>query len=500
MQEWADYIQILKDIVFRKEIESYIVGGTLRDLFLVRSIMDIDISVKQRVEELARYFADKIEGSFVILDQERKIYRVDKDKLRFDFTLMNGKNIKEDLARRDFTINAIAYPVYTETKDPSVIENLLLVFSKYRGLTDYKKDYKGIEGEDGVEIPVIQIMGSRLFEHIIDPFNGTSDLKHRKIRATQKDVFAEDPLRLWRAIRFKGQLDFEIEKETTMLMKKFSDLAAQPARERIREEFIKILKVENTSQLINYLEKEFGLLSTIIPSISRMKTTGENKHHSEDAWTHSLLVLEALEEIIFDKNYRKHLDNDKIYLLKMASILHDIGKIATKSHRGEKIHYFGHEKVGAEMISCLLKGLKYSREEVKFVKNIIKFHMRPMLLYIAQNLTDKGRHKFFRQAGSLTPTVLIHSLADKTATMRINQREDEIADYREYINNMLNRYYMYKDRTEELLLTGKELIELFDIPEGPEIGELINKLADAQGSGVVKTKEEALNFLKGISD
>ncbi len=477
MQDSLKYIKTIEKIAYDKKLEVFLVGGALRDIYLGRAFKDVDIVVNERVAKVARYFADKIDASFVVLDSKRDIYRVVKDSVSFDFAPMIGGSIESDLERRDFTINAIACPFIFNDGTPYNLSDFLLE------KTD-NTDYKAVDISD----------------YIIDPYNGIDDLKNRRIDIINENVFFEDPLRLWRAIRFKSQLGFKLSQNTVNIMKENSHLAVMPAAERIREEFVKILKTAKVAKIIKYMEDEFKLISTLIPDIEEMKETGENQHHQEDAWTHCLLVLQTLEELLSDNSYYEHIDKNKLYLLKLSALLHDIGKIATKSKKNEKIDYYGHEKASAEMLIPILKGLKFSREEISFVKNIVQYHMRPMLLYIAENLTDKGRYRFFKQLESLTPVVLIHSLADKMATMKINQRVEEIELYKIFIGDMLNMYYNYRNKTENLLISGKEIKEYFNITEGPQIGKLLDRLTEAQARGQVKNKEEAFDFLKNISD
>lgn len=476
MQESLNFIKIIEKIAYDKKLEVFLVGGALRDLYLGRTLKDVDIVVNERVAEMARYFADKIEANFVILDLKREIYRVVKDSISFDFAMMIGGSIENDLGRRDFTINAIASP--------------LIYYRTEYNLSDFLLKKDNNPGNTLLNIS----------NNIIDPYNGINDLKNKKINIVKEDIFIEDPLRLWRAIRFKSQLDFRISQNTVDLMKESSNLAAMPAAERIKDEFVKILKTEKVAELIKYAEDEFEMISTLITDIVEMKVTGENQHHQEDVWTHCLLVLETLEGLLSDEFYYEKLDKKKIYLLKISALLHDIGKITTKSRKGENVHYYGHENAGADRLVSILKQLKFSSEEIGFVKNIVKYHMRPMLLYIAENLTDKGRYRLFKQLGSLTPVVLIHSLADKIAAMKINQRIDEIEVYKDFIGDMLEMYYNYRSKTENLLISGREIKECLNIEEGPQIGELLDKLIDAQAREQVKNKEEAFDFLKNISD
>lgn len=478
------YFRIIEDIIIEKNLEAFLVGGAIRDNFLGRKIRDIDIVLNKRVAEAARCFADKITGSFIILDEGRGIYRVIKNDIVFDFVQMIGANIEEDLWQRDFTINAIALPIYPlkNLKGKSLqLRPIYYFFSLERDLSSCRST----ENQE-------------FYKYLIDPYEGINDIYNRKIRVTHSEVFKKDPLRLWRAIRFSVQLDFRIEEKTFKIMKGNKELAIEPASERIREELIKILECDNVSEAFKYMEEKFSFISVIIPEIKKLKETGENKYHQENAWIHSLHVLKALEEILGVSRYRELVDEIDVPILKLTALLHDIGKIKTRSIKDGNIHYYGHEYKGAGMIVSILKKLKFSKKEIFFVKKIITYHMRPLLLYTAENLTDKGKYRFFYQAGILTPAILLHSLADKTAVMRDNYRQDKIPYYCSFIDKMVKLYKDYKNKTDSLYLSGGEIMDLLDLEEGPYIGQLLDKLTTAQGKGQVNNREEAVSFINKI--
>ncbi|MFW6022175.1 MAG: CCA tRNA nucleotidyltransferase [Halanaerobiaceae bacterium] len=472
MQNYWCYLSEFLKIVTQEDIEAYLVGGFIRDLYIKKNVKDIDIVLKERVAEIARYFADINNGYFVILDDNRSIYRVIIKNISFDFVKMIGSSIEEDLSRRDFTINAIALSLNGDM-DNEVINFLQSIN----------------------EMPLKDIRKSGL---LIDPYSGLGDLKNKKISIIKSNVFKEDPLRLWRAIRLKRHLSFDISIETIKTMKEDRNLAAEPAVERIREELVKIFSGDKVSSIVEYMEDCFSLLSKLIPDIIEMKKIGENQYHQEDAWSHCVLVLKMLEKYLSNEKYYKLLDEENIYLLKISALLHDIGKIKTRIIKNKKVHYYGHEYKGSEMLASTLKKLKFSNFEISYIRKVIRYHMRPMMLYIADNLTDKGRFRFFKQVGTMTPAVLIHSLADKTAGMLVNQRHEEIAVYQKFINNLLELYGEYRDRTASLYLNGREIIKELSIQEGPYIGKLLDKLTEAQAEEEVRNKEEAVKYLKNI--
>jgi poly(A) polymerase len=468
---FSDCITTINNIISEKAKEAFLVGGVIRDIILEREFRDADIVISGRAAETARYFAEQIEGSFVVLDEDRDIYRVVKDNLLFDFAMMAGNDILEDLGRRDFTINSMALPLGAA--------------------------WKGIYKKCSREGFSLDIKG-RINRYLLDPFGGFKDIKARKIRANKNNVFIEDPLRLWRAVRLSEELSFSIDDYTAELMKRDRFLACRPAPERIRDELMKIFELKKTAGVIKNMEEEFGLLSCIIPEIEEMKKSGQNKYHQESAWEHSLQVLDELEKLMDNKRYSKLLDEKSKVLLKISALLHDIGKIETRSIRDGEIHYYGHDIKGAEMLGLILKKLRFKRSEISFIRKLVKYHMRPMNLYIAERLTEKGKYRFFQQAGIMVPFVLIHSLADKTAAMKANERLAEIAGYQDFIGHLFELYEIYRKRIKHILLSGKDIMDLLKIEEGPYIGQLLEKLTIAQGRGEIRSREEAIAFLKKI--
>jgi poly(A) polymerase len=178
----------------------YFVGGVLRDHFLNRDLADIDLVVEGPTRAIARRFADEINGSFVVLDNARAIYRVVTSDLVYDFSALAGASIEEDLSRRDFTINTLALNI-NQAEHPK--------------------------------------------EKLIDPYGGLNDISQGKLRAVTDKSFVDDPLRILRAVRFKAQLDFAITASTEQLILPEVKNLEQVANERSREELVKIFSHDN---------------------------------------------------------------------------------------------------------------------------------------------------------------------------------------------------------------------------------------------------------------
>ncbi|SJZ56903.1 CCA tRNA nucleotidyltransferase [Selenihalanaerobacter shriftii] len=452
------YINQIIKILDRYEGDGYLVGGFVRDYLLNRESNDIDLAINVQVKEVAREFCDIVNGSFVVLDDLHNIYRVVIDDMIYDFTPVVGNSIKEDLLNRDFTINAVAISLST--------------------INFTNQGYK--------------------IKKMIDPTNGREDINNGVIRAVNKKVFREDPLRLFRAIRFKAELNFTIEKNTEVIMKENPKMIKDIARERIHDELIKILNTKRAAKNLFYLENEFSLLSNLISDVNELKEIGECKYHREDVWTHSLYAVKKLEQLLEEDYWNKRIDSDKIPLLKFATLFHDLGKLITEEVIDGEIHFYGHDKEGAKYIEPILRELCFSKKSITYIKKIIRYHMRPLSLYYADNLTDKGKYRFFRTVESSVVDVCLLAAADTLSTKLLNSRQDEIKDNLAFLKELIKEWQEVEERTAEPLLTGYDIIEIFSIEEGPQIGEILKEVNEAQAQGLITNYQEAIEYIKNI--
>ena len=307
--------------------EAYAVGGCVRDFILGREPSDWDITTNAKPEEIQKIFAHSVyENDFgtVAINTESKnenlkiieitTYRLEEkysDKRHPDEVKFT-KKLEDDLARRDFTINAIAY--------------------------DGKK--------------------------FIDPFGGQEDLKNKIIRAVGEPEkrFNEDALRLMRAARFAVQLNFDIEKKTAEAIKNNGNDIVAISKERIRDELIKIIQTENAKSGIEML-REFGLLKHVLPEVEEGFGVGQNKHHIYTVWEHNLLALD------WAVKHGYKLEN------RMASLLHDVGKPKTKHGNGLDSTFYNHEVVGARMTAKILERLKFPKKFIEKVVLLVRYHL-----------------------------------------------------------------------------------------------------------------------------
>ncbi|OGI17245.1 MAG: hypothetical protein A2287_09340 [Candidatus Melainabacteria bacterium RIFOXYA12_FULL_32_12] len=443
--------------------ELYLVGGYIRDLILDRRGYDRDYAIKgESAAEFAKKAAEFFNGYYVLLDKDFDIARVimpDK-KNTLDFASCVKQDIYEDLARRDYTINAIAYR---------------------------------IDGEKS---------------GLIDPHNGANDINNKIIRAISEQNLIDDPLRLLRAFRFAAQLNFNIEDKTLNYIKTHKSLINRVSVERINVELVKLFESNHTAVNLD-LMKNIEFLDEILPEISIQRKIPPNLHHHLGLLDHSIETVKQLEinvqdmpEWVKERLNQEPAANIKLVsLLKIAGLLHDIGKPSTWQIDELGRHRFiKHEEIGAEQAVDILKRLRFSKNSIKYMTKIIKYHLYPsQLLKSDEEVTEKAILRMFRKIGEETPEILLIAMAD-----RLSARGPEITE--NIVNNNIKGLYWllekYKESLEKeealpKLLSGHEVMEILDLPRGTEVGRVLKALKEAQISGDVNTKEEAINFAKG---
>ncbi len=443
----------------------WLVGGYIRDSLLGKITKDIDFVTDGNTKKIAKDFADKTNGSFVVLDDFNKIYRVVIGDEIYDFSKMQGKNISEDLARRDFTINALALPLTTY--------NLQLT-------------------------------------NIIDPFNGLSDIKRKIIRAVSERNFVDDPLRLLRAYRFAGQLNFSIERKTKGFIKKHSHRLKKVSFERIQSELFLILELPDSYPSIIKIYKA-GLLKEIMPELVATKNTARCYYPQMGLLGHSFDALKVLEKFYstnfrnvfpkFSKRISAHLE-EKISriikrktLLKLAALLHDIGKPKSAKKIDGRLRFFEHEERGCDIINIIGKRLTLSNNEIKYLKILTKHHMRIGNLTSAEKLTDRAAWRFFRDLQDDAIDLIVLSVTDAYTYPKGRTR----TLHKIMANKLLNKFYRQKEKIiPEKLLNGFEIMKILKIPEGPLVGKILEELEEAQVLKKIKTKNEAKKFVKNI--
>ena len=474
----------------------FIVGGFLRDLYLGLPGRDMDFAVSGDAMRFAEGAASNLGGSYVPLDRVNGIARIvlehQAEKWQVDFATLKGWNVEEDLSSRDFTINAMAIEL------PAYLTLL----------------------RDGWD-PARRQERWRWQGAVLDPCGGLADLENKIIRAVNDYVFEADPLRTLRGVRLAGQLKFAIPPDTMNLMEQSRWLLHEVAGERIWDEFLGILALPESYPWLALMDA-IGLLTEIFPFAEKMKVTPQNQNN-DSVWIHSLKTYQMLEDICREfgnsgilvttrgeelralihghLNCRVTAGRQRYQLLKLAALFHDAGKADTASPKEDgRVLFPEHHSAGLPYVSLAAERLRWSKIEETYFKSLVDNHMYPLYLFINQPVGPVAIHRFFSRLGKESTDVLLLSLADLTATYITERRAGDLARYRTFIGDILNKYYFQPEQYVNLptLVNGDELMEKLGLNPSKKLGDLLQKISEAQVRGELSTKEEALAFAAAI--
>ena len=449
-------MNIKDDFILSQIDEGYLVGGTIRDFLLGKSSFDRDIAIKN-AELFAKKWAEKLDATFIVLDEENKIFRlVLKDKTNYlDISELCGQSIEEDLLRRDFTINAIAY--------------------------DLQK------------------------EEFIDVTGGMKDLQQGILRHIKEENFKDDPLRVLRAFRFIAVTGFTMSKGLSFAIDTYKDLLLEPAKERVMYELMKLFGGDFTSKTLIEMDN-YGVLEMFFPQVIEMKKVPPNSHHHLGLFHHVVESVRNLEELYLNSSeeIKEHLNTvdfggfARINHLKLATFLHDIGKFSTWTIDDDGRHRFiKHDDIGAKLCKSLLQDLKFSKKQIEYISKMIKNHMYPSSVLLAPDLNEKVMMRYLRKMENDVIDNIYLAQADRLSARGVDVTEKMVRDNLEGLNKLLNFYLEKRDTMKPLpkLLDGNEIMVLKDIQQSPLLGKIIKALNEAQLNGDVVTREDAIRFV-----
>ncbi len=419
--------------------EAYAVGGCVRDLLLGKEPEDWDIATNARPEKMQaifpKSFCENKFGTVTVLTDSKnpKLKEIEitpfreeqgySDKRHPD--VVNWvKTIEEDLARRDFTINALA----------------------------------------------LNIGGK-----IIDPFGGQEDLKNKIIRAVGApgERFFEDALRMMRAVRFAAVFSFIIEENTIKAIRENSESLAEISKERIRDEFLKIIMSERASDGVELL-RELSLLKHIIPELEEGYKVGQNKHHIYDCYEHSLFSLKYAAKSKFNQNVR------------IAALLHDIGKPRSKRGEGEGTTFYSHEIIGAKITKQILERLKFSKKDIEKIVKLVRYHL---FYYNAGEVSESSVRRLVKNTGVENMEELLQvRMADRIGS-GVPKAEPYKLRHLKYIIEKVSRDPI---SAKMLKVNGKDVMEILKTKPGPKIGGVLDILLSLVLADPAKNKKEIL--------
>jgi poly(A) polymerase len=431
-----------------------LVGGPVRDALLGRLGNDLDFTTNapaNSTKKILQKWADNVwetgiefgtvaakrgDTTVEITTYRSESYSTDSRKPQVLF----GTSIEGDLSRRDFTVNSMALEL---TGDAPVF---------------------------------------------IDPFGGLVDLAKKVLRTPGKaeDSFSDDPLRMLRAARFAGQLNFEISADVLQAMKEMTDRIEIVSAERIRDEITKLLLSDNPRLGITILV-DTGLAAKVIPEIPQLRLEVDEHHHHKDVYEHSITVLEqaiALENRLGGPNL----------VIRLAALLHDIGKPKTRALiPGGGVSFHHHEVVGARLAKSRLKALRYSGEIIDEVETLIALHLR-FHGYGDGEWTDSAVRRYVRDAGPLLEHLHVLTRADCTTrnarkAARLAATYDGLEDR---IAVLMEEEELSKIRPD---LDGSEVMQLLNLKPGAMVGKALDYLLELRMDQGPLGKDKATELL-----
>jgi len=456
-------------------VSTYIVGGYVRDSIsshdnraFRRSEQsdsprkrDLDFAVAGGTAfDFARLIALEMDGHFVPLDEGNDTARVVfEDGSILDFAGCVGGSIETDLARRDFTVNALAWD-------------------------------------------------SAYPDHVLDLADGLKDLEGKTIRAVSRQTFVDDPLRILRTFRFANQLQAEIEPVTLNWVKELVEGLNTVAPERINFELFESLSGRTAGHLTNQLA-ECGVLEVIFPELIDCRRVTPNSYHHLGLFEHSIITVSELDGRLpllpewMHKSASRELSSgvSRLSATRLACILHDIGKPGTWEVTPEGKHTFvAHDKLGAEMTALIAARMRWSRPIERLITRLVELHLRPGQLYHQGPPTAKAINRFYRNVAEDVPELMMVAFADLGATRGAGLCGDNREALEKGLESLMNGYQVFLEEVVLLkpLMGGHDIMRLLNLNSGPIVGELLKALEEARDLKEVVDRAQAETFVKEL--
>src|SRR3989338_374981 len=440
----------VKSVVVELEkhgFEAYVVGGCVRDMFVGREPEDWDVATSAKPEEVQKIFPDNFyENKFFTVtvrtkSQDPKLKEIEVTSYRSDLRYGDrrhpeeveyAKTIEEDLARRDFTVNAIAL--------------------RLAPLAQGKPPYK-----------------------IVDPFDGRKDLKAKLIRAVgaPEARFQEDALRMMRGVRFCATLGFQLEQETKEAIAKNAPLLQEISQERIRDEFVKVIMAEKATEGVETL-RDLGPLAFIIPELAEGYGVTQNKHHIYTVWEHNLLSLAYAVKQKWS------------FEIRLASLLHDVGKPRVKKGEGKDSTFYGHEVVGARLAKQILSRLKFPQKTIEKIVTLVRYHL---FYYNVGEVTATSIRRLVKNVGPESVEELLQvRMAD-----RIGSGVPKAEPYKlRHLRYLIDKVAQDPITPKMLKIKGDDVMSILGIGPGPQVGWILDALLAAVLEDHKKNEEDVL--------
>ena len=488
----------------------WLVGGAVRDWLIGRANHDLDLIVPEGGIRLARAVATAFGGGFFVLDRERDVGRaVLRDEngqaLYVDVARLRAPSLPDDLAYRDFTVNAIA-----------------------------------VDLQDGDL-------------SLIDPTGGRADLERRLLRVVSDASFRDDPLRMLRAVRLVAEMGFRLEEATAGLIRRDGALLATVAVERVRDELVRIVTAPGAWRHLRLLAA-LGLLSYTLPEAAALVGVTQSAPHYLDVFDHTRSVMAHAEGILAllwpagPYGLPQTVSGDPVLICApedwaglagllspyadilrsqlmeplasghtrrdwylWAALAHDWGKVATRSSGPDaRVHFYEHDRQGGSLAESRARALAFAAGEVSYLRRMVAEHMRYAFMVRDYPPGRRALYHYFRATGAFSLDCLLLGLADKMST-RVTPvpRADQSEWWQRQLDvaGLILRSHEQGGAPSERgtlvnphptpFLDGREIMARFGLPPGPYVGRLLEGLREAQGVGEVTTVAEAEAWLSG---
>ena len=476
-------LKTVQRLAQKQGVEVYLVGGAVRDLQMgIPPGKDFDFAVREGEDRLARSLAQETGGHAFLLDDQfgtwRIVIRKGGEKVELDFAHLQGRNIEEDLKNRDFTVNSMAFAL---------------------------KDVFG-ERNPG----------------IMDPLQGMEDLKRGILRVNSEQAFLQDPLRMLRAFRFSATHKLRLEAGTFTLVQKHKSLIRKAAEERVRNEFFIALDQVSACEFLKGLDRS-GLLQEIFSEVQGWESLDLDPPRHFFLLDHAFRTMETGEFILanlrgifpalatrLEEHFSQSVEEgiSRRMLLKFLCFFHDSGKPTTRqiASQGPTVRFMDHDQAGAKINMRIGQRIRLSRKSIRLLSEVTRHHMRLSSLAKTENLTERAKYRFFRDLGKSGIDLSLLALANSWGKEKIGSADlspaplgGEAEKMKTLVNGLLVYYFdTYNPRPLQPLLEGNEVMRILGLPPGKEVGNVLDALKSAEIAGKVRSREEALEFIKNI--
>jgi len=471
-----EVLKALLTLSEQRQTPMYIVGGPVRDWLLDHECHDFDITVPAGAERLCRELIGVLgEGAYVQLGtDEEEAARVAWRGFDIDISSFRGgaTTIEEDLALRDFTVNAIAV-----------------------SLAEAVAGGKGAGDRPG----------------LIDPLNGAEDLFNSRLRHCP-NAFDDDPLRMLRGYRFVATLGFDLDPDTLEDIREKSDAICRVAAERTRYELDKIMATEHAAEVL-WQMNESDILCQLLPELYEGIEVEQPDFHHLDVFHHNFQTLHEMEQLLAapGKIYPGCRDEVIAYTkdggvrkcLKWAALLHDVGKPAAMgtARDGSRVTFYGHDEMGRSQLEIIARRLRWSNEDRERTGHLIAMHMHPFHLCNvrrSEQLTRRAALKLCKRAGDDLPGLFLLAMSDSLASqgeLKPQSMEKELVELYSELTQIY-REHILPALSGPPLLGGRELIDDFGLTPGPVFKEILGELEMLQVEGVIESKAQARDWVQ----